>query len=261
MEKEFSNTWAIILGGSSGLGLASAQKLARHGMNIINIHRSRKSDLAAVETAYEQMKKEGTQVLSFNIDAVNPAKRKETISEIAVNIPKGSVKVLLHSIAKGNLKPMLGEGSTLQHDDFALTIEAMGISLYDWTKAVFEAGLFSENAKTLAFTSEGNTRAWKNYAAVSAAKATLEAISRNIALEFATHKITANCIQAGMVETNSFKLIPGSGALKKNALKRNPNKRLTQPEDVANVVYLLCQEEANWINGTVVKVDGGESLQ
>ena len=261
MEKEFNNHWAIILGGSSGLGLASTKKLAQHGMNIISVFRSRKSDLKEIESTYKEMRKNGTQVLPFNIDALNSEKRKEVLSEITTKIPKGSVKLLLHSIAKGNLKPMLGKEQTLQHDDFTLTIEAMAISLYDWTKAVFEANLFSENGKIISFTSEGNSRAWENYAAVSAAKATLEAITRNIALEFATHKITANCIQAGMTETASFKMIPGSEQLKKSALQRNPNNRLTQPEDVANVVYLLCREEANWINGSVVKVDGGESLQ
>lgn len=259
MEKEFNNNWAIILGASSGLGLASAKKMARHGMNLVCIYRDRKSEAKSVESYYEKMRKSGTQIFSFNIDATNPEKRAETLSKLVEKIPKGSVKLLLHSIAKGNLKPMLGD-KTLEHTDFVLTMEAMAISLYDWTKAVFEAKLFSENAKIISFTSEGSARAWKNYAAVSAAKASLEAITRNVALEFAPYKITANCIQAGMTETNSFKMIPGSGELKKNALKRNPNRRLTQPEDVANVVYLLCKEEANWINGTVVKVDGGESI-
>ncbi|HET8809348.1 MAG TPA: SDR family oxidoreductase [Flavobacteriaceae bacterium] len=260
MEKEFNNNWAIILGASSGLGLASAKKLARHGMNLICIYRDRKSEAKSVESYYEKMRKSGTQLLSFNVDATNPEKRAETLSKLVEKIPKGSVKLLLHSIAKGNLKPMLGDNNTLKHTDFVLTMEAMAVSLYDWTKSIFGANLFSENAKILSFTSEGNTRALKNYAAVSAAKASLEAIARNIALEFAPHKITSNCIQAGMTETNSFKMIPGSAELKKNALKRNPKKRLTQPEDVADVVYLLCKEEANWINGTVVKVDGGESI-
>ncbi|HET8837547.1 MAG TPA: SDR family oxidoreductase [Flavobacteriaceae bacterium] len=261
MEKEFNNNWAIILGGSSGFGLASAQKLAYHGMNIISIHRSRKNDLKEIDRIYDRMRKAGTQVLSFNIDALNTEKRKETLEKISEKIPKASVKLLLHSIAKGNLKSMLGNEPTLKHEDFVLTIEGMGISLYDWAKSVFEAQMFSENARILAFTSEGNRRVWKKYAAVSAAKVALEAITRNIAFEFAAYKITANCIQCGITETNSFKMIPGNEKLKKNALKRNPNKRLTQPEDIANVVYLLCREEANWINGTIVKADGGESLQ
>ena len=115
-------------------------------------------------------------------------------------------------------------------------------------------------ARVISFTSEGNTKAWKNYAAVSAAKVTLEAITRNIALEFAPHGIRANCIQAGVTDTASLRMIPGSDQLKEHTKQRNPFKRLTLPEDVANVVYLLSKEEAAWINGTIIKVDGGESL-
>jgi enoyl-[acyl-carrier protein] reductase I len=55
-------------------------------------------------------------------------------------------------------------------------------------------------------------------------------------------------------------MIPGSEQLKAYSLKRNPFQRLTTPEEVANVVYLLSKDEASWINGTVIKVDGGESL-
>ncbi len=112
----------------------------------------------------------------------------------------------------------------------------------------------------LSFTSEGSTRAWRNYAAVSAAKAALEAITRNIALEFAGEGIKANCIQAGVTDTASLRAIPGADLLKSHSLKRNPNKRLTTPEDVADVVYLMAKDEAAWINGAVIPVDGGEHI-
>ncbi len=152
------------------------------------------------------------------------------------------------------------EGTSLKNDDFSLTINAMAISLFDWTTAVFQANLFAKDARIISFTSEGNTKAWKNYAAVSAAKVTLEALTRNIALEFAPYGIRANCIQAGVTNTSSLNLIPGSEKIKEHTLRRNPFKRLTTPEDVANVVYLLSKDEASWINGTLIKVDGGESL-
>ena len=164
-------------------------------------------------------------------------------------------------MAKGNLKPMLDdEKQTLKNDDFSLTINAMAISLYDWTKAIFDAKLFAEDARIVSFTSEGNTKAWKNYAAVSAAKVTLEAITRNIALEFAPFGIKANCIQAGVTDTASLRMIPGSDKIKEHSLRRNPFKRLTLPEDVANVVYLLSKDEASWINGCVIPVNGGEHI-
>jgi enoyl-[acyl-carrier protein] reductase I len=55
-------------------------------------------------------------------------------------------------------------------------------------------------------------------------------------------------------------MIPGSEALIEHSIKRNPFKRLTQAEEVANVVYLLSKDEASWINGTVITVDGGTHL-
>jgi enoyl-[acyl-carrier-protein] reductase (NADH) len=98
------------------------------------------------------------------------------------------------------------------------------------------------------------------YAAVSVAKAALEAIARSIALEYGSSGITANCIQAGVTDTLSLRRIPGVETLLERSLERNPTNRLTTPQDVANVVYLLCRPESQFINGTIIKVDGGESL-
>ena len=262
--KEFENKnyWALILGGSSGLGLASAKKLAAHGMNICIIHRNSRSQEETISIEFDKIKAEGVQFKSYNANAFQAEKRAEMISELQTIFEEnGKIRVLLHSVAKGNLKPMLSEGKpTLKTDDFNLTINAMAISLYDWTKAIFEAQLFAQDSRIISFTSEGNTKAWQNYAAVSAAKVALEAITRNIALEFASYGIRANCIQAGVTDTASLRLIPGSDKIKAHSLLRNPFKRLTLPEDVANAVYLLSKDEARWINGTIIPVDGGESL-
>jgi enoyl-[acyl-carrier protein] reductase I len=57
-----------------------------------------------------------------------------------------------------------------------------------------------------------------------------------------------------------MKRIPGSTAILENISNRNPSGRLTRPEDIADVVYLLSRPEAEWITGAIIKVDGGESL-
>ena len=264
MTKDFQhkNYWALILGGSSGLGLATAKKLAKHGMNICIIHRNSRAQESEINTEFDVIKAEGVQFKSFNIDAFKAEKRTQIISELKEILgSEGKIKTLVHSVAKGNLKPMQDdEKPTLKTDDFNLTIKAMAISLFDWTSALFDSELFASDTRIISFTSEGNTKAWKNYAAVSAAKVTLEAITRNIALEFAPYGIRANCIQAGITDTASLRMIPGSEKIKEHSLLRNPFNRLTLPEDVANAVYLLSKDEASWINGTIIKVDGGESL-
>ena len=252
---------ALIFGGSSGLGAATAKKLANEGYDLIVVHRNRRADQEEINTLFDIIRGTGAQCHNFNSDAVHTAKQQELWQHIKAVLKGQKIKVMVYSIAKGNLKPIAGEGETLSNQDFQITLQAMAISLFDWVKLISDDQCFDGDARIIAFTSEGNTRAIPNYAAVSAAKAALEAIIRNIALEFAPWGIKANCVQAGVTATKSLKLIPNHKALIRNALSRNPNKRLTTPEDVANATFLLTLPEASWITGTVIKVDGGESLQ
>jgi NAD(P)-dependent dehydrogenase (short-subunit alcohol dehydrogenase family) len=220
----------------------------------------------------------------------------------------GRVRVLLHSIAFGNLKLLtaeparaagpgdalarrlgveparlaaaadegLAEGDDhayalasppaypdkhfLDEDDFARTIHSMGTSLLGWVQDLHARGLFAPDARVLGLTSEGNEVAWKGYAAVAAAKVSLESLARSIAVEYAPYGVRCNVVQAGITETPALAAIPGSTHLKAQARLRNPFGRLTTPSDVANAIYLLCRDEAAWINGTIVRVDGGEHI-
>lgn len=265
MVKEFEhkNYWALILGGSQGLGLATAKKLAQHGMHLCIIHRTRKTELVQVENEFASIAKEGVALHHYNVDALNAERRTEVIAALQEHLGAGGkIRALVHSIAKGNLKPMMGEDQPqLNNDDFHLTLEAMAISVYDWTKELLHARLFAEDARVLSFTSEGSSRAWKNYAAVSVAKAAVEAISRSMALELAPLGVRTNCILAGVTDTASLRRIPNHEELMYHGQQRNPFHRLTTPKDVANVAYLLCKDEAAWINGAVIPVTGGEHVR
>lgn len=251
--------YALILGGSKGLGWASAKKLAQHGWNLIIVHRDPRLHLKEFYAEIDLLKSTGVECITFNKDAT----KAETIAEIINNIKNYTSKIkidlVLHSIAKGSLKTMYGKNK-LKSTDFAISVHAMGYSLFEWVSTLFEEKLLSKPCKIIAFTSEGNTKAWPGYAAVSAAKGALEAVVRNIAFEFGQFEITANCIQAGLTITEAFQQIPKHEIIAENKLAHHPMKRLTTPQDVANAVYLLSLAEANWINGSILKVDGGESL-
>jgi len=260
--KEFKNEWALILGGSSGLGLATAKKLSDHGMNICIVHRNLRNEMEEINAEFDGIRQKGVKLLSFNKDAC----REDHVSEVIDALKKelgeeDSVKVLVHSIARGNLKPMTGPTEDrLSRNDILQTVESMGSSLYDWSSRLLDEKMFSGNSRIISFTSEGNSKVFAKYGAVSASKSILESISRQMAVEFAPYGINVNCIQAGVTDTRSLRLIPGSERLKEIAKQRNPKNRITMPEDIANAVYLLCRSEANWINGTTIVVDGGEHL-
>lgn len=227
MVKEFDTYWALILGGSSGLGLASARKLAAHGMNICMVHRNTRVELPAIEQALGDIKALGVQVLSFNIDVSNKEKRAEVLAQLQAAMgEQGRIRCLLHSIARGNLKAL----PALSGDDFTITIQHMAVSLYEWAAETLNRQLFAADARILSFTSDGSYKAVQHYAAVSAAKAALETITRSMALEFAPQGIRANCIRAGITDTASLQKIPDSKELMAYGKERNPFQRLTTPE-------------------------------
>ncbi|MGZ3873611.1 MAG: SDR family oxidoreductase [Mucilaginibacter sp.] len=263
---QFKGLWAVILGGSSGFGFAATEKLAQHGMNVAVLYRENK-------TAEKSLKKElariaganSTTILPYNMNALDASSRELFVKEFMAVADKGSVKLLLHSIARGNLKPLTikdnnGEEAynTLSAEDIQLTTYAMSNSLLDWTRSLLNAGMFHSDGRIIGLTSEGAHKYWESYAAVSIAKASLESLAMYMAVEFSAYGLKTNVIQAGVTATASLKKIPGSEKLLEAGVKRNPLGRMTKPDDVAGVIYLLCTDESFWINGSIIHADGGE---
>ena len=252
--------WALILGGSSGLGLATAHKLAREGFNLWIVHRDRASEREKIELEFQKIRKHCPHLITQNKDALHPDRMSQCIGEVLKSYPEIRIRILVFSIAKGNVKSLLGE-NILTLNDFSLTADAMAFALFSWTDKLRQLHLWASPGSVVAFTSEGSRKSWPGYAAVGAAKAALESLIRSMALEYASLGLRCNCIQSGVCKTPSSQMIPGFEQLLEESRKRNPFKRLTQPEDVANAVYLLSREEARWINGTIIPVDGGESIR
>ena len=266
-KKQFSGLWGIILGGSSGFGFAAIEKLALHGMNIAVLYRetagiekSLKEKLSAIAKTNE------VTILPFNMNALEETDRYIFVKQFSVAAgKKNKVRLLLHSIARGNLKPLDNLSSIknesaefLSAEDIQLTTYAMSNSLLDWTRILLKENLFCHDARIIGLTSEGAHKYWESYAAVSIAKASLESLSTYMAIEFSKYGLKTNLIQAGITETPSLKKIPRSKELIEIAGKRNPLGRMTMSKDIANAIYLLCTDEAFWINGAVIHVDGGE---
>ena len=85
-------------------------------------------------------------------------------------------------------------------------------------------------------------------------------MARAIAVELAPYGVRANVVQAGITDTPALRAIPGHAHLAAQARRRNPFGRLTTPRDVANVIFLLATDEAAWVNGALIRVDGGEHV-
>lgn len=253
--------YALIIGGSSGIGLATAKKLINEGFGVFIVHRDRRSTLAPFENEITALKKISSDIFTFNIDGTNREKIQTACEAFQATMKGVKFTLMLHALSRGNLKSIVSENNPeLTEEDISLTMEAMSINIVSWTKALIKNQLFTDHGRIVTLTSAGSEKYWSGYGAVAMAKASLEILTKYLAVELASYNIRANVINAGITDTPSLKLIPDYDKLVEEAKARNPLGRMTQPEDVANVVYLLTTPEANWINGTVINVDGGESL-
>jgi NAD(P)-dependent dehydrogenase (short-subunit alcohol dehydrogenase family) len=256
--------WALILGASSGFGEATALELARTGMNIFGVHLDRRATLPHVEEVIAQIEATGRTAVFFNVNAADAEKRAEVLDQIATRFSAeaGIVRVLLHSLAFGTLKPYVGEadGELLSKPQMDMTLDVMAHSLVYWVQDLLARGLMKSGCRIFAMTSSGGTRIFPTYGAVSAAKAALESHIRQLAFELAPMGITANAIRAGVTDTPALRKIPGNDLLLKHALERNPHGRLTTPQDVAAAIAALSHPNTYWITGNVIGVDGGEDV-
>jgi NAD(P)-dependent dehydrogenase (short-subunit alcohol dehydrogenase family) len=256
--------WALVLGASSGFGGAAAIELARAGMNIFGVHLDRQATMPSVQQVIRDIKHTGREAVFYNINAADAIKRSETLDEIKERFGNhgNTVRVLIHSLAFGTLKPFISRNTedSVNQAQMEMTIDVMANSLVYWTQGLFWRNLIKRGGRIFAMTSSGGHSTLPYYGAVSAAKAALESHIRQLANELGPFGITANAIMAGVTDTPALRKIPGSTDMLRIARAKNPGGRLTTPEDIARMMVLLTEENAGWVSGNVIGVDGGEDI-
>jgi enoyl-[acyl-carrier protein] reductase III len=249
---ELKGKTALVTGGSRGIGRAISLKLARMGADIIVNFFSNRSGAAKV---VEEIQDLGVNAISYRANVGNPDHVDRMFHKIKETF--GGLNILISNAASGSLKP------------------AVEIDLKDWERAInINARAFlhcSQHAVELmegregpkyiiAISSQGSNRYIPDYLTVGASKAALETIIRYLAVELAKKDIRVNGVASGVVDTDSLKLFPQREKMLEEATKKTPMGHLGTPEDIANVVGLLCRDDAKWICGQVIVADGGYSL-
>jgi NAD(P)-dependent dehydrogenase (short-subunit alcohol dehydrogenase family) len=257
--------WALILGASSGFGESAALTFAQAGLDIIGVHLDRRATMPNVERITAAIRERGREAWFFNVNAADAEKRAEVLDEVARRFRErgksDNVRILLHSLAFGTLRPLVSDppGDQVTNKQMDMTLDVMAHSLVYWVQDVMQRELFARHGRVYAMTSTGSTQVWKGYGAVSAAKAALESHIRQLALEIGPRGITANAICAGVTDTPALRKIPDNNTMVEVAIRKNPSQRLTRPEDVARALVALAQPCTYWLNGNVLYVDGGEA--
>ncbi len=240
---------ALVTGSSRGIGRTIAMRLAENKVDlVVNYFRHRQE----AENTAEAIRSKGVRCLAVKANVADDSSIKEMFEQIRYEY--GRLDILVSNAASGILKPALE--LTEKHWQWTMDINARAL-LPLVQNAV---PLMHDGGRIIAVSSLGAIRAIANYAAVGASKAALESLVRHLAVELASRGINVNVISAGAVDTEALKHFPNREAILESARERTPAGRLTTPEDVANVVLLLCSDFASMIHGQTIVVDGGYSI-
>ncbi|WP_112196174.1 SDR family NAD(P)-dependent oxidoreductase [Pseudomonas sp. LG1E9] len=250
--KNFSNKVAIITGGSSGIGKEVAKRLVDAGAAVVIGGR----DPAKLLDAGREIDPSGKRVRMLAADIAEPASAQALV-ELAVE-DFGGLDILVSNAGVFNPKPFL-DVSPQEYDWFLDTIlKGKFFMAQAAAKAMLTrgGGAIVQTGSLWAIQAIGATPS----AAYSAANAGVHALTRNLAIELAGSKIRINTVAPAVVETPVYGTFMTAEEVKAvlptfNAF--HPLGRNGQPSDVAKAILFLASDEAAWITGTVLPVDGG----
>lgn len=241
---------AVVTGGTRGIGRAISGKLAALGARVAAVYLRNRT--AADETA-RRFREQGRDLRLIRANVGDPAAVERAFAEIRDGF--GGLDILVCNAAIGVLRPVLD----------------LDLKGWNWT-ADRNVGAFlhlvraavplmeGRDGRIVAITSWGAHRVLPNYGAMGASKAAIEALARHLVPELEPRGITVNLVCPGVVETDALKGFPDPDRLTRQARERTPGGRLAAPDEVADVVSLLCLPEARRIQGQTIVVDGGAAL-
>ncbi|HKG35957.1 MAG TPA: 3-oxoacyl-ACP reductase FabG [Solirubrobacterales bacterium] len=239
---------ALVTGGSRGIGAATARALAADGW-AVGVNYSR--DRAGAESVVASIESDGGRALALGADVSADADADEMLAAVAREL--GPVLVLVNNagVTADGLSMRLGDEAWNHVIDVNLT------AAFRLTRGVLGPMMRERFGRVINVSSVVGLRANPGQANYSAAKAGLIALTRTVAAEVARRGITVNAVAPGLIETELTREITSNGT--DGLLGSIPARRPGSPEEVAACIRFLASDEAAYVNGVVLPVDGGMS--
>jgi enoyl-[acyl-carrier protein] reductase III len=248
---------ALITGSSRGIGRGIALKLAEKGVNVA-VHYYQ--NVEAANATLAQVRERGANGFVLQADIRSPEAIRHMFSKVQAEF--GTLDIFV-SNARGELP-------TFYQTPMALTLESWNNAVDSQARAFLvgvqeAARLMGAGGRIIAmtFAPGARTGSWQPWVAMGSAKAAMESLVRYFAVALAKRGITVNAISPGLTEDSVLNSLPPEVQEMAHAWHAGawtPMERLGTPADIGNAVTLLCAEEAGWITGQLIYVDGGASL-
>jgi enoyl-[acyl-carrier protein] reductase III len=248
---------ALVTGSSRGIGRGIALKLAKEGAHVaVHYYRNR----ASAQATLEKIRELGSNGFVVQEDVCRPDEIRRIFEQVRAEF--GSLDIFVSNART--------EAATFYEAPMQITLDKWDTALDSQAKAFLAAvceaePLMTKGARIVAitFAPGGRFGSWQPWVAMGAAKAAMEVLVRYFAVALASRGITVNTISTGWVEDSVLNSLPEvfqSGIRDRQERGWTPMGRLGTPADIGNAVALICSEEASWITGQLIEVDGGASL-
>ncbi|MGS1106911.1 SDR family oxidoreductase [Achromobacter anxifer] len=245
MNTQATQRIALVTGGSRGIGAAIARRLARDG-HAVAINYA--SSAAEAETLANDIRAAGGRALAVRADVSRADEVRAMFDQVEAGL--GRIDVLVNSAGILKMVPLAETSDELYEQTFGINTRGTFNTLREAATRLADGGsIVNVSSTTIALN-------LPNYSVYIASKAAVESLTQVFAKELRGRRITVNAVAPGPVATELF-LNGKSPELIEHYAKMPPLERLGQPEDIANVVSFLAGPQAGWVNGQILRANGG----
>lgn len=233
---------ALITGASRGIGAAIARRLAADGHPIILNYRGNHEAAASVA---ETIRGAGGEVTLAPFDVANREETQQAITQLLEDSRPISVLVNNAGIVRDNAFP------SMTHDDWTPVIDTTLHGFYNVTHPLVMPMVGRKFGRIINLSSISGVRGNRGQVNYSAAKAGIIGATKALAIELAKRRITVNAVAPGLIDTEMITNVPSF------VVDQIPMRRIGKPEEVAALVSFLASDDASYITGQVIRIDGG----
>ena len=246
---DFTNKTAVVTGGSRGIGLAIATKLAQGGANIAILYVGDESEGIK---AKEELSQYGTKVEQYFCDVSDFEASQKVVEQVIVEF--GGIDFLINNAGITRDKLILN----MDEKDFDAVIGVNLKGTFNMIKHTYKHFMKKRFGRIVSTSSIVGLNGNAGQANYSASKAGIIGLTKSVAKELAGRGVTANAVAPGYIGTDMTNVLSDKV---KDAMKAQiPAKRIGTPDDVADVVAFLCSDDAAYVTGEVIRVDGGLAM-
>lgn len=249
----------VISGGTRGIGRAIVLSFAKMGVNIAFTYNSNAQ--MAQEQAQELEKEYGVKARAYPLNILHPEEYKEVFASIDADFDRvdffiSNAIISGRAVVGGYTKFMKLKPKGI-NNIFTATVNAFVVGAQEAAKRMEKVG----GGSIISLSSTGNLVYIENYAGHGTCKAAVEAMVRYAATELGSKGIRVNAVSGGPIETDALRAFTNYEEVKDKTAELSPLNRMGTPQDMAGACVFLCSQNAGWITGHTLIIDGGTTFK